>query len=369
VRDPATARFKAVLRDAVIIAADNVCEYMYAGTDKEEFILSEDFPNAAPPFALFFMESRRPSAIRSNDPRNVTRDVTTMPHRTGVLFEGRRQSAARAEADTLTPQEIETRTSAALDGIRAGMSPGVRELIDRIVRLGDAPPDPDVITRLRALPDAERTVAMMYLTMLDAQLDARRTGKISLLDGDPKDDGWELSANPIMEYSGTIVRFPVHHSLILDSTGRIRFSTVLCEKIQGLDPSQELIASVQQTQVLLYPFLLAISFMHCKNVQVVDNPPPPKLSAKHARRHGAPLLSFKTLVIEPMQHVLREAAGPSGASLQAALHICRGHFKDYRAHGLFGRHKEVFWWESQVRGKGPAAVTKDYNLALPRRDR
>jgi len=33
--------------------------------------------------------------------------------------------------------------------------------------------------------------------------------------------------------------------------------------------------------------------------------------------------------------------------------VYRGHFKDYREKGLFGRHKGLFWWSSHVRGKRP----------------
>jgi hypothetical protein len=110
--------------------------------------------------------------------------------------------------------------------------------------------------------------------------------------------------------------------------------------------------------------LLAFSLANCSNVSLVTN----KLSRPERRRAekwGSALgsVTYKTLKIEPMtrrgrQEVAdREAAG-------ARLHICRGHFKDYREQGLFGRHKGVFWWESHMRGdEERGRIHKDYEVA------
>jgi hypothetical protein len=50
--------------------------------------------------------------------------------------------------------------------------------------------------------------------------------------------------------------------------------------------------------------------------------------------------------------------------MKQALHICRGHFKDYRQSGLFGRHKGVFWWDMAARGSAEQGIVdKDYRIA------
>ena len=51
-----------------------------------------------------------------------------------------------------------------------------------------------------------------------------------------------------------------------------------------------------------------------------------------------------------------------------AMHICRGHFKDYRqGKGLFGRYHQLVWQPAIVRGsksepKPPA--TREYEVKL-----
>ena len=56
-----------------------------------------------------------------------------------------------------------------------------------------------------------------------------------------------------------------------------------------------------------------------------------------------------------------------GGGLKQALHICRGHFKDYRdGRGLFGKHKGLYWWEQNVRGSIEQGVhIKDYRVRTP----
>jgi hypothetical protein len=45
------------------------------------------------------------------------------------------------------------------------------------------------------------------------------------------------------------------------------------------------------------------------------------------------------------------------------LHFVRGHLKDYSVTGLFGWHKGIYWWDSQVRGEARMGVVdKDYRL-------
>ena len=54
---------------AVNVRIDNVTEYLFAGTDKEDWGV-DDFPNQAPPFETMWFESQAPSGIRSSRPRH-----------------------------------------------------------------------------------------------------------------------------------------------------------------------------------------------------------------------------------------------------------------------------------------------------------
>jgi len=115
---------------------------------------------------------------------------------------------------------------------------------------------------------------------------------------------------------------------------------------------------------MLCPCLLAISFLHCKNVHIISHSP--RVAGRRPRRYE-PKIRFHTLQIEPMKKILRDEGGSEKTGIKHALHICRGHFKDFtKGKGLFGRYKEIYWWDSQVRGSGiKGAVLKDYSVDKP----
>ena len=118
---------------------------------------------------------------------------------------------------------------------------------------------------------------------------------------------------------------------------------------------------------LVYPALLANSFLHCRNVSTEEHVPSAKLNKAYLRRHGLPLFRYKTLTIEPMKRILRKEGQVEANGLSKALYICRGHFKDYReSAGLFGKHKGLFWWDMHARGAlDHGVVVKDYAIKLP----
>lgn len=124
-----------------------------------------------------------------------------------------------------------------------------------------------------------------------------------------------------------------------------------------IDSRQKELASTYWS--LFTPSALAISFMHCKNVKTVSNYPPRQIS-----RNGQPRAKYYTLQIAPMKKILEHEGGSNKTGLKLALHICRGHFKDYSGgDGLFGKYKGLYWWDSQVRGTSSrGVVVKDYSI-------
>lgn len=116
---------------------------------------------------------------------------------------------------------------------------------------------------------------------------------------------------------------------------------------------------------LVAPFALCLSLMHCKNV-VMEGHDPPKLSRVLEKKGVKPAVRYHTLAIEPMKQVLRHEGQSEATGLKKALHICRGHFKDYSKHGLFGKYKGMYWWESHARGSADVGVViKDYAVKQP----
>jgi hypothetical protein len=145
-----------------------------------------------------------------------------------------------------------------------------------------------------------------------------------------------------------------------DLTGNLNFTSIFPD----LKPGR-----VNDTVALLkviIPVWVGLSFLHCKNVTIQSTEPPVKLQKARERRGKLPLFTFKTLEIKPMTKILREEGQSETLGLARALHICRGHFKDYsKGPGLGRNHsKGLYWWDSQVRGnRDIGAVIKDYKVS------
>jgi hypothetical protein len=103
-----------------------------------------------------------------------------------------------------------------------------------------------------------------------------------------------------------------------------------------------------EPSLFFVPFL-AICFCHCKNVDILKEPVAPKVKAKRERSYGWTPDAWHTLKIEPIRKQLADAGAHQPAGLKRALHIMRGHFKDYRdGRGLFGKHHGMWWWDFQL---------------------
>lgn len=110
----------------------------------------------------------------------------------------------------------------------------------------------------------------------------------------------------------------------------------------------------------------SFAFMHCKNVIVRDDAMPDALAKKFRRKHGRAPVTFKTLEIVPLRQFVRGQQRPPGArSDDRALSICRGHFKDYRKNGLFGKAKGIFWWDQHLAGTADRFVENVYDVKAP----
>lgn len=117
---------------------------------------------------------------------------------------------------------------------------------------------------------------------------------------------------------------------------------------------------------LRLPLGFSISLLHCKNVSLENIQVPPKVIASRKKR-GMACVQFKTLVVEPMKKrvIYERDNDPDGEQniVKRALHICRGHFKDFRESGLFGKYYDIYWWGQHVRGDiRHGMIIKDYRV-------
>jgi hypothetical protein len=176
-----------------------------------------------------------------------------------------------------------------------------------------------------------------------------------------RDDDWFCVASSYMKFTHGISH--EQYTYVVDQTGRL----LPLDGDRMLTIWPEVIADLAQAHGLewlwSHTLFLALSLCHCKNVTVEPVVIPPKLKAK-AEKRGLPKVSYSVIEIEPMRRTLKAEGGlDEHGSVQKALHICRGHFKDYRERPLFGKYAGIYWWDAHVRGSANNGVAvRDYRI-------
>ena len=112
------------------------------------------------------------------------------------------------------------------------------------------------------------------------------------------------------------------------------------------------------TQAATYAALGTMALLSCKNV-ALERATASRQQRRQAERAGLPLVSWHELVIKSSS-VRRDHVNAQDHGESLALHWVRGHFKDYREHGLFGQAKGIYWWSPHLAGKADRVVFKDY---------
>jgi len=188
---------------------------------------------------------------------------------------------------------------------------------------------------------------------------------------------WTLSATIVVEQrKGHPFGAIIHFIVPVSDDGSMRVGQI-AEDLIGAPASSAVLSDesadedvqlwVDEFKPYLMAALLTISFMHCKNVDLVEVDPPERVSQRHRRRHGFPLARYHTLNIDPMRRALARDGHADTEGLATALHICRGHFKTFTGEApLFGKLTGTYWWTDHVRGDpSEGEVAKDYRIRIP----
>jgi hypothetical protein len=143
-------------------------------------------------------------------------------------------------------------------------------------------------------------------------------------------------------------------------------SCVISDDAYGLVQSKLDISPEALTELALinmFPALVAISFMHCKNVDLIDEPLTRQQRRMKERKGG---ITYKVLDIEPFKKQVRSETRPGESQLQRALHICRGNFATYTEDNpLFGKLTGTYWRPMHVKGnKSRGEIVKDYDIVI-----
>ena len=144
-----------------------------------------------------------------------------------------------------------------------------------------------------------------------------------------------------------------------------RWGTFICNAEQTYMRPREIQSLIGSLGI---PIMMAISFMHCKNVVVERHTNPRRRSKQGLKEHGFGLVDYFVLDIDPMKEILARAGNADEYGLKRALHICRGHFRDYRdGPGLFGKHKVMIWVPDHAKGSASRGIKlKDYEVNPPK---
>lgn len=106
--------------------------------------------------------------------------------------------------------------------------------------------------------------------------------------------------------------------------------------------------------------LWTLAFMHTAKVEVEEVAPIAKLSKAHEKKYRVPLCSYKTIKVNAISSKRREAIdGESRQGGKHRLHICRGHWRDYRfGAGLYGKWHGIYWIRGHFKGKEELGTIK-----------
>lgn len=160
---------------------------------------------------------------------------------------------------------------------------------------------------------------------------------------------------------GVVVRMPCGSRIHISEDGKYLDRIVTTPPEWGQTPDLDVdgrAMHVRSEAMSAHQTMLAISLMNCKNVTLVDETPPSKVSAKHQARTGVPLTRYTRIVLPSASHAAttkKEAQDAAGAV--QPWHLVRGHFKTYTEDApLFGSKTGTWWWGWQARGSKKAGV-------------
>lgn len=352
---------QSALRHAQKIVVDNVAHFFFEVSDKEHWDRIDDFPNVAPPFECFWMEARAPKMINSEiyglqsweqTGREFVQGWGVLATATEMISHGepnipqmeRRIAAYQRVLEQYgpRPEHKPVPTDPQLKknlGVTFATWKMLRTLVDDLKR-GDRASYDALMKKNLAIANSMSSPPRWQLQTF-LFIDA---GKFSRWDKQPLIGfSWYINGD------GTFCHTPGDPTEAMCEQQLPDYSVRSIGNQPTTALGDECIAYVNVA-------LLAISFMHCKNVLVRQvDPASEKNTARESRmwqaRHGQPLTKFSVLEIDHLKQTLRSEGRMEETGLHRALHICRGHFARYTPeHPLFGKYVGNFWRPQHVRG-------------------
>jgi hypothetical protein len=383
-QDAALARH---MGEATVIDATSLSDYLYANEERGEWNLLEDFFNIAPPFERFWIECRAPQQLKT--PKGLIPWPSQLPKEWGVLF-------LATEVDKLDSGDR-------YNLLRMDCEP--RWLLQAIVFAkhtraniveSGAFIEPQFSWWFPVLPDGSQPVqkehechikftytnfpgdeaiefkpsdnpSMPGEGVASFNVEQLKNVEIQAIDGSAC--FWNPGSKPpVIEGK---LDGPSSEEWRTQKTKGCFWVLSLAKDIRKMSAGWAAYYSSQEEKFwlpLLQPCLMAVCFMHVKNVVVQRVTPPRAVQKKALKRHGRGLCNYHVLQIRPFKKVLEATGNIGETGIRRALHICKGHFSFYGdkwAHGkLFGKYEGAIWVPDHLRGSVDEGIMdKMYKIA------
>ncbi len=304
-----------ILQGATVYDVTNVSDYYFGGTSQEWFNPVEDFSCVRPPFSHFWMESRRPTQIKSELGRSA--DLSRFPERVGVLGK-------------------------------------VYDMDDDMTR-----------------KFSQGQVGIRYKRFLTHEKEGQWV--LEKLGGNIMEAKIVLGLQSYVNW-GRVLTGPMQHTYCwLNENGSMIEYLAKIEGVPGHPGPTE--GETKGFEHFTYPTLMALDMIHTRNVRVVDVQLPPKLAKANLRRRGLGSVRWKTITILPYtQRPVADAPDVVHGLGARPYQIMPGHYAHYGIVGpggwlrgkLFGKISGRFWVpEHAVGDESQGIVLNDYKVESP----
>jgi hypothetical protein len=119
----------------------------------------------------------------------------------------------------------------------------------------------------------------------------------------------------------------------------------------------------------IFPTFLALTFIHCRNIQTVQPQREGKFQKIWFQKTGKPLVRYHEIQLTPIRKIIEGEGNLAGVGMKKALHTVRGHFvhygEKYGTGKLFGKYDGRYFVPQHARGDLKSGeIKQSYNVKV-----
>ena len=162
-------------------------------------------------------------------------------------------------------------------------------------------------------------------------------------------DVWQIYFLASRLKHGPVVAYPAIARMVIDENDSIA-------ETLAYDPkaiSNSLVQGLSENLSIAY---LALGWMNCRNVELVDVLPSAAQRRKRQRKGNLLGMEYKKIILDGRSR-RSLTSNQEAEKRHQRLHVVRGHFKTYTAEKpLMGKLVGQYWWHQQTRGDADLGV-------------